>query len=212
MYEEFQKYLKVYKPNQVLIKEGESNTEFYCLLHGSIGIWKGNPDNEDNIIKIGEINEKGTYFGEMSCLLEEPRSASIIAMDEPVKVLEFPGKMLPNMIVKQPKLGLKLCTAMANRLKGTTVRQQDIAIERNEIRDDATSQFLHAKAVFQKVFVMLTSIQARLMQPDLKSIIEYMSTDKLLQGGRKVRVDKSFLEDIPNSLVEQVKDAYKDFM
>jgi len=224
MHKEFIKYLKTYSPNEPLIEEGADDTDFFCLLQGKVGIWKDGSEEEEEEgkamkptetvekkpIKIGEIEEKGTYFGEMSALLNEHRTASIAALEEPVRVLKFPGEMLPQMMVKQPKLGLKLCTALADRLRGTKTRQQKVSIERNEIRDDATNQFLHAKEAFQKVFVMATTIQKQLQNPNLKLIIEYMTHDKLLQGGRKIRINEDFLEDIPPGLIEPIRRAYAD--
>jgi CRP-like cAMP-binding protein len=210
MYQEFVKYLKVYDPTETLIHEGEDDTDFFCLLKGKVGIWKDGGEETDGKIKIGHIEEKGTYFGEMSALLQEARTASICALEEPVKVLKFPGEMLPQMMLKQPKLGLKVCTALAGRLRGTTNAQQEVSIQRNEIRDDATSQFLHAKEAFQKVFVMLTTIQKQLQNPSIKSVVEYMTRDKLLQGGRKIRINETFLEDIPVTLIDSIKRAYAD--
>lgn len=214
MYEEFIKYLKVYKPNEILIKEGEDgeDADFFCLLQGTVGIWKGQLEDKSKAVKIGEISERGTYFGEMSALLEEDRTATIRALDEPVKVLKFPGEMLSQMILKQPSLGLKVCTALADRLRGTTDQQHDTAVQRNEIRDDATSQFLHAKEAFQKVFVMLTTIQTQLQHPNLKACLEFMSTDKLLQGGRKIHMDEEFLADLPPQLVDSVKQVYSNIL
>ncbi|MCB1135499.1 MAG: cyclic nucleotide-binding domain-containing protein [Chlamydiia bacterium] len=207
MHQEFIKYVKTYKPGQFLIKEGEQDGSFFCLVQGTVSIWKGPPEQKDKMIKVGVISDKGTYFGEMSPLLGESRTASIIATDQ-VKVLKFPGEMLPQMIVKQPKLGLKLCTALADRLRGTTTQQVQTSEHRNQLRDDATSQDLHAREQFQKLFVMLTAVQQNIQQPLLKSVVEYMSTDKLLQGGRKLRIDDRFLETIPELLKEPICKAY----
>lgn len=209
MYDDFIKYLKAYKPKEVLIKEGDDDTDFFCLLQGKVGIWKGAIEKPDEMVKIGEIEEKGTYFGEMSVLLGEKRTASIIAK-EPVKVLKFPGEMLSQLVLTQPKLGLKLLTALANRLRGTTDKQQDIAIQRNEIREDATFQFLMARETFQKIFMMLSALQLQQQNNALKAIVSYMSRDKMLQGGKKIRVDQEFLSQIPQELVDPIKKAYHE--
>jgi len=204
MYEEYLKYLKTYEPNDTLIKEGEEDNEFFCLLQGKVGIWKGDPEKPESYVKVGEMAEKGTYFGEMGYLLQEARTASITAIDK-VKVLRFPGEMLPQLIMKQSKLGLKICTTLADRLKGTTVRNLDIASERNTLRDDNTNQLLHAKEAYQKIFIVLTAIQTQLQHPMLKAAIEYMGHDKLLQGGKKIHVDEGFLHDLPPLLSDPVK-------
>lgn len=201
---DFIKYLKVYKSHDALIVEGAEEKDFFCLLQGKVGVWKGDLSDRESLVKVGEISGKGSYFGEMSYLLQEPRTASIIA-EEGVKVLKFPGDMLPQMVVKQPKLGLKICTALADRLKGTTMKQQDIAQQRNVLRSDATNQLLHAKEVFQKTFFILNAIQQQFQNPFLKAMIEYMSHEKLLQGGRKIRVDEKFLHDLPTRLIDLLK-------
>ncbi|SCA62508.1 hypothetical protein SCG7109_AB_00050 [Chlamydiales bacterium SCGC AG-110-M15] len=201
---DFIKYLKVYKPKDLIITEGGEEQDFFCLLQGIVGIWKGDVKDSDGMVKIGELTDKGTYFGEMSYLLQEPRTASIIAEGN-VKVLKFPGEMLSQMVMKQPKLGLKICTALADRLKGTTMKQQDIAQQRNVLRSDATNQLLHAKETFQKTYIILSAIQTQFQNQFLKAAIEYMSQDKLLQGGRKMRMDDKFFHDLPPRLVDILK-------
>jgi CRP-like cAMP-binding protein len=209
MHEEYIKYLTAYKPEDFLIAEDDSTDDFFCLLSGEVGIWKGDPKDRKNMVKVGEMKEPGSYFGEMSSLLGEHRTASILAISD-VKALKFPGEMLPQMLLKQPRLGLKLCTALADRLRGTTTRQEKIAVQRNEIRDDATSQFLGAKESFQKLFVMLTSIQAQLQHPLLKSSIKYMAEDPLIQGGKRLRFNEEFISDMPTDVTELVRRAYAD--
>ncbi|MDF2550523.1 MAG: cyclic nucleotide-binding protein [Chlamydiales bacterium] len=212
MMDEFGKYLQSYKAEEIVIREGEKDSFFFCLLHGSISIWKGGDlETREGMIKIGEIKEKGEYFGEISALLMEPRSATIIA-SEPLKVLKIPGEMLPSMITQQPKLGLKICSDLANRLRGTTNQQQDVTKQRNELRDDSTNQLLHAKDSFQKLFVMLTALQTQLIHPQLKGILEWMATDKLIQGGRKIRIDEAFLNELPSVIVDAVRKAYADVL
>lgn len=201
---DFIKYLKVYKPHEALIVEGTDEKDFFCLLQGKVGVWKGDLEVRESLVKVGEIADKGVYFGEMSFLLQEPRTASILAEDS-VKVLKFPGDMLPQMVMKQPKLGLKICTALADRLKGTTMKQQDIAQQRNVLRSDATNQLLHAKEVFQKFYFILTVIQQQFQNPFLKALLEHLSHEKLLQGGRKIRVNEEFLHDLPPRLVDLLK-------
>jgi len=211
MHDEYLKYLKVYKPGETIIAEGGQDQDFFCLLSGTISIWKGDPNSEEQGVKIDEIHDSGTYFGEMGALLQEERTATAIANDQ-VKALKFPGDMLSQMILKQPKLGLKLCTALAGRLHGTTSRQQNIVVQRNEIRSDATQQFLHGKESFQKLFVMLTALQQQLQHPMLKSVIEFMATDTLLQGGRKICFDENFFVDMPEQIGDLVKKAYSDIV
>ena len=84
----FAKYITSYKPKEFIIKEDDVDKDFYCLLQGSIGVWKGDVSDVSKLVKVGSIDAKGAYFGEMSYFLEEPRTASIIA-ETPSKVFSF---------------------------------------------------------------------------------------------------------------------------
>ena len=205
--EDFLKFLKVYQSGEYLIKEGAEDKDFFCLIQGKVGIWKGDPADKDSLVKVGSFDTKATYFGEMGYLLNETRTASIIAEDT-AKVLKFPGEMLPELIMKQPSLGLKVSTALADRLKGTTSQTEAVAQQRNELRDDSTLQLHDAKETFQKMFMLLTAIQSQFQNPLLKASIEWMSRSKLLQGGRKPHVDEVFLRDIPPRLADLLQRSY----
>ncbi|MCH1430168.1 MAG: cyclic nucleotide-binding domain-containing protein [Chlamydiales bacterium] len=200
-------YLKTFPPRSEIITEGDDNQDFFCLLEGKVEIWKQSEDGKK--VKIGEIDKKGSYFGEISYLLKEPRTASIIA-DKEVKVLKFSGNMLPELILKQPNLGLKLCMTLAERLKGTTTSQRNAAIQRDELRDDITKQYFELSTLFQKVFIMLSSIQVHLNNEHMKAILTYMSQQKILRAGRQVEINKAFLESIPTELTDYVKSAYQE--
>ncbi len=207
MTHEFVKYLKAFNDKQFLIAEGAVDEDFFCLINGKVSIWKGDVQEPDSLIRVGEINEQGAYFGEMSYFLKEVRTASIRA-EGTVKALKFPGEMLQELIMKQPALGFKICSAMASRLKGTTSKTQEVTLSRNEVRGDATDQLLHGKESYKKVFMLLTAIQSQFQNPLLKSVIEYMKPNKLLQGGRKQRITKDFTRDLPDKLTELLHRAF----
>jgi hypothetical protein len=211
MNEDFAKYLVQYRPLDVIMNENDDSNDFFCLLQGEIGVWRGDSEDPSQLVKISSISEKGTYFGEMSSLLEEKRTATITAQTR-VKALKFPGEMLNQMILTQPKLGVKLCTALAARLKGSLDQQECIAVQRNEIRDESTLQFTYTREAFQKLFIMLTSVQAQLQHPILKQVVEHISHDRLLQSGKKIMVDEHLIKDMPDQIQEMVRKAYSDLL
>ena len=124
-----------------------------------------------------------------------------------VKVLKFAGSMLPELILKQPNLGLKLCMTMAQRLKGTTANQRDVSHQRDELRGDISKQHGELALLFQKVFIMLSSIQMKMNNSHLKAILTYMSQMKILRSGKQLNIDEDFLRDIPEELHDYVKMA-----
>ncbi len=211
MSEDLSKYLKSYEKGAFIITEGMEDTDFYCLVQGTLSIWKGvNEDKSEDFkfVKLGEIKEKGSYFGEMSYFLKEPRSATVKCSTD-VKVLKFPGHMLPDLMTKQPKLSVQLCSSLSERLKNSSNRSHDEALDKMTMRTDAADQGLYAKESFQKVFMMLSAIQVQFQHPLLKLVIEYMSKNRLLHGGRKIALTEESLQGYPLPLVPLLKKLYE---
>ncbi len=71
-------------------------------------------DDEDR-----RILSKGSFFGEVSVLLGEPASASIIARS-PVTCLVVPGSDVPEFLLAHPLVTYRLLLAEARRLKTAT--------------------------------------------------------------------------------------------
>ena len=65
--------------------------------------------------KIAEIVEPGEYFGEMSAITGEARSASIVSKGRSV-IKRYPGDKLHEIIEKYPDVSSHLFKALANRL------------------------------------------------------------------------------------------------
>jgi type IV pilus assembly protein PilB len=97
-----------YDDREVIIREGNTDKDFFMLVQGSLYVVKGGK-------VIAHIIQPGEYFGEMTALTGEPRSASIISNKRSV-VRRFPGEKLPEIIEKYPHVAKHLFEVMANRL------------------------------------------------------------------------------------------------
>jgi CRP/FNR family transcriptional regulator, cyclic AMP receptor protein len=82
-----------YERGEVIIREGNHDTSFYILLSGSISIVKGSKK-----VAIGKV-EAGDFFGEISFLTKQPRTASAIA-DETAIVIRVDDGMLGKLNVQ----------------------------------------------------------------------------------------------------------------
>ncbi|MCI5159947.1 MAG: pilus assembly protein, partial [Candidatus Electrothrix sp. AUS1_2] len=101
-----------YEDGDIIIQEGnEDDRHFYQLVRGKVGVLKQGK-------KIAEITEPGEYFGEMACLMNEPRYASIISLGR-CKIKRYPGDKLNELIEKYPEIARKLFKTMAKRLRKT---------------------------------------------------------------------------------------------
>ncbi len=105
---------ETYEDKDVIIREGNTDIDFFKLIQGGMYVVKGGK-------KIAEIVQPGDYFGEMSAITGEPRSASIISKGRS-KIKRFPGNKLLEIIEKYPDVARHLFGVLAARLDGTDKR------------------------------------------------------------------------------------------
>lgn len=97
-----------YEDGDVIVREGNKDIDFFKLIQGALIVVKGGK-------KIAEIVQPGEYFGEMSAIIGEPRSASIISKGRSV-IKRFPGDKIYEIIEKYPDVAKHLFAVIAARL------------------------------------------------------------------------------------------------
>ena len=100
---------EVYEEGDMIIREGNTDIDFFKLIRGSLTVVKGGK-------KIAELTEPGEYFGEMAAISGEPRSASVISKGR-ATVKRYPGDKLEEIIYKYPDIAAQLFTTMTTRLQ-----------------------------------------------------------------------------------------------
>jgi type IV pilus assembly protein PilB len=100
-----------YEDGDVIIQEGNKDRDFFKLVRGKVAVLRSGK-------KIAEITEPGEYFGEMAAILEEPRSASIIAAGRST-IKRYPGNKLGELIEKYPEVSKHLFRTLVERLHKT---------------------------------------------------------------------------------------------
>ena len=103
--------IQEYDEKQVIASEGDIETGWYVLLKGRVGVFKHDRN-------VAEISQHGVVFGEMSSILNTPRTATLIAL-EPTKVINFKTS-LDNIIEHHPKMTKQIIVSLAERLAKTT--------------------------------------------------------------------------------------------
>ena len=97
-----------FEDGDLIIKEGNTDKNFYQLLQGNLIIIK-------NGRIVGDISQPGEYFGEMSALLDQPRTATIKSRGKSI-VKVFPGDKLKETIENYPEIALKIIRSLVIRL------------------------------------------------------------------------------------------------
>ncbi len=104
--------IEEYEDGDIIIQEGnKDDNNFYKLVRGKVAVLKKGK-------KIAEITEPGEYFGEMSCILHEPRYASVVSVGR-CKIKRYPGEKIHELIEKYPTISARLFKTMATRLQKT---------------------------------------------------------------------------------------------
>jgi type IV pilus assembly protein PilB len=98
----------IFEDGDLIIREGNTDKNFYQLLQGSLVISK-------NGRVVGEITQPLDYFGEMSALLDQPRTATIKSKGKSV-VKVFPGDKIKSTIVNYPDIAMKMIKSLIERL------------------------------------------------------------------------------------------------
>jgi type IV pilus assembly protein PilB len=97
-----------YEDKEYIIREGNRDIDFFMLVQGALMVVKQGK-------KIAEIVQPGEYFGEISAITGEPRSASIISKGRS-SIKRFPGNKLYEIIEKYPEVAKNLFSTLSGRL------------------------------------------------------------------------------------------------
>lgn len=100
--------------NQVIVHEDDDNSQtFFIILSGIVHVTVLTTEGKQTILAT---LQKGDFFGEMSILDGEPRSASVIAAQE-CKLAMLYRKSLLDILKLYPKITIQMLIAMSRRLR-----------------------------------------------------------------------------------------------
>ena len=95
---------------QTIVSKGEGGIGFYLILAGAVEV-----RSDGNVLsRLGP----GQFFGEMSVLDNQPRSADVVAV-EPSRVLILSAWSFKTLISDNPKIALKMLQEFVRRLRNT---------------------------------------------------------------------------------------------
>ncbi len=100
----------------IVVQEFEPGNSLYIILSGEVKVSTYSMDGREVVLAL---LGKGSFFGEMSLLDEEPRSANVTTMED-CKFANIRRCDLVPLLLEQPKISLKLLTETATRLRNTS--------------------------------------------------------------------------------------------
>ncbi|MEW5693239.1 MAG: cyclic nucleotide-binding domain-containing protein [Candidatus Hydrogenedentota bacterium] len=104
--------IKKYPKGSILFREGDTGRDILLLKKGGVEVMKGGKH-------IGFIVEEGSFIGEMSYLLDKPRSATCVTISDS-EIIFITPKKFETTIKQRPEIAIKLAKTLAERLMITT--------------------------------------------------------------------------------------------
>jgi CRP/FNR family transcriptional regulator, cyclic AMP receptor protein len=91
-----------------IIRQGDVTSDVYLIVEGEVAVVIEDEDRR--------ALSKGAFFGEVSVLLGEPASASIVTRT-PVRCLVVPGAEVHDFLISHPQVTYRMLKAEARRLR-----------------------------------------------------------------------------------------------
>jgi len=114
---------KIYQAGEVIIQEGSPGRDIYLLVGSERGLSISIGGRE-----VGRISRPGEYFGEMSSLLHQARTATVTSLGKSV-VQIFSGETIEATLCVNPQLSRKIIETLASRLAEASKRITHLAEE-----------------------------------------------------------------------------------
>ena len=128
---------RVYEKGQMILLEESMGETFFIITQGAVKVTRLSADGREVILAIlGESD----FFGEMSLLDGEGRSANIVA-NEDSKVLTLSRSDFLDCLESYPKIAIALLEELAIRL-----RKSDQQIESLSLSDSEPVSYTHLRA------------------------------------------------------------------
>lgn len=112
---------KVYPKSQNIFEKGDEGSSLFVIVEGAVRIHDAYDLNKPS--KTLAILKDGEFFGELSILDDETRSASATANDDSI-LLEIGQHSFQRLMVENFDLSQNLLAALANRIRNLTEKIQ----------------------------------------------------------------------------------------
>lgn len=97
---------------RAIVNQGDAGSSMYVLVEGLLDV-RADLDNGQKQVKVKSI-QPGEFFGEMSLLTGEPRTATVVTVTDTV-VYEIGKEDLEGLLEKRPEIAVQISQIIASR-------------------------------------------------------------------------------------------------
>ena len=109
---------------EIIFDEGDEGVDLYVIQAGQVQISRSSAAGPRIIAKLGA----GDFFGEMSVVLGEARTARAVAVGC-TELLELDGETLEAMCIERPEIAIRMIQRLAVRLIGAERRLAALGLD-----------------------------------------------------------------------------------
>jgi small-conductance mechanosensitive channel/CRP-like cAMP-binding protein len=128
---------------ELLVREGDGGDSLFVVEHGKVRVTKRDADFSGGVVTLATLGE-GAFFGEMSLLTGEPRSATVTS-EGGCEVLVLSKQALAPLLEREPQLAELLSAAVLARQASTALTLEDRRDRRREAAAERPDQPLLAR-------------------------------------------------------------------
>jgi CRP/FNR family cyclic AMP-dependent transcriptional regulator len=111
--------------NSTVVEEGLPGDYMYVIREGRVKVTKASDDGRE---KIMNFLEAGSFFGDMSLLANDVRSASVKTL-EPARLLALSRRAFISLLRQSPDLSLAVIEELTNRLRDTNEQASSLSFQ-----------------------------------------------------------------------------------
>ena len=116
-----------YPRGRVLFHEGDTSTDFYVVLQGSVDMAIRDPwSREPRLVRTVQAGE---FFGEMSCFCDRPRAATAVIREDAV-LLCLSQTAINELLARSPRFARGVIQTLCDRILADT---DDLARARTKL-------------------------------------------------------------------------------
>jgi CRP/FNR family transcriptional regulator, cyclic AMP receptor protein len=102
--------IRSFEPGEMITKQGDQGVAFYLVLEGQVEVRR----SKKSLAKLG----RGQFFGELSVIDNEPRTADVVAVEKS-KCFLLSSWTFHGLVKSNPDIALVMLKEMAHRLRET---------------------------------------------------------------------------------------------
>ncbi len=147
--------------NTIIINEGDETDSLYLINSGKVKVVLSDEEGKEIIISILESE---TYFGELSLIDEEPRSACVVTMT-PCQLSIITKSAFDRLLEANPGIAMNLLRGLTKRLRAANKNIESLALM------DVYGRVARTLLQFAKPVGDKLVIEDRLTQKDIANMV-----------------------------------------